>query len=233
MNLMDPQRRQRLERLAAEHALGTLSRRARNRLSALARRHPSIAEALHAWDLRLAGLAAAVAPVTPPPRVWAGIVQRLGLHGVPSEAAWRARLRLWRRIAVASAAGTVALGLIHFTAHINPARPTLLAVLQTPDSRPAWIATSHTGDGTLTLKALSKPDIAADRSLQLWAVPQSGAPRSLGLLPPTGRGRLVVRTASLEDIATLAVSAEPSGGSTTGAPTGPIVYQGSLERISE
>jgi anti-sigma-K factor RskA len=36
---------------------------------------------------------------------------------------------------------------------------------------------------------------------------------------------------ALQDIPALAVSVEPPGGSPTGAPTGPVVYTGRVERF--
>jgi anti-sigma-K factor RskA len=61
----------------------------------------------------------------------------------------------------------------------------------------------------------------------LWAVPGKGAPRSLGLISASGAS--VVRKNKLPvGTAALAVSLEPPGGSTTGAPTGPVLYVGKL-----
>jgi anti-sigma-K factor RskA len=39
----------------------------------------------------------------------------------------------------------------------------------------------------------------------------------------------VLRTQLLKDVAAFAVSVEPAGGSTTGAPTGPIISVGKLQ----
>ena len=82
MNLSRPDRRERLDRLAAEFALGTSTSRVRRRLSAIATRDRVVADALTEWERRLAVLADAVPPVTPPPRVWARVAARLGLAGV-------------------------------------------------------------------------------------------------------------------------------------------------------
>ena len=60
MNLARPDRSERLDRLAAEFALGTLPSRARARLARAARSEPAVAAAINEWEQRLAGLAAAI-----------------------------------------------------------------------------------------------------------------------------------------------------------------------------
>jgi len=79
----------------------------------------------------------------------------------------------------------------------------------------------------MVTRPLVEVSLEAQRALELWAVPASGAPRSLGLISATSatvlrRGRL------LDGAAALAVSLEPTGGSPTGAPTGPILFVGKL-----
>lgn len=233
MDLARPDRTNRLDRLAAEYALGTLSPRARRHLAGIARRNATVGEALHGWELRLAALGNAVPPVNPSPRVWTGIVSRLGFAAVSPDrdAPWWSSLKLWRGLAIASTVAMLALGVVHFNAHIEPSGPSLVVVLAGPDARPALIATAAPGERTLTFKAMGPLQVASDRSLELWALPTGAAPRSLGLLPPGGSGRLVLPAAALEAISALAVSLEPAGGSPTGAPTGPVLYSGKIERI--
>jgi len=69
--------------------------------------------------------------------------------------------------------------------------------------------------------------LQAGRSLELWALPASGAPRSLGLI--SARDASVVQRGRVsKDVTGLAVSLEPAGGSPTGAPTGPVLFVGEL-----
>ncbi len=232
MDLTHPDRAELLDRLAAQYALGTLSARARRHLASLARRNATVGEALRGWEVRLASLGAAVPPVNPPPRVWTGIVSRLGLVASPDrDASWWSSLKLWRSLAIASTVAVLVLGVAHFTAHIGPSEPGLVVVLAGPDARPALIAAAGSGERTLTFKAVGAVQIDAGRSLELWALPEGAAPRSLGLLPATGSGRLALPAAALRSIQALAVSLEPAGGSPTGAPTGPVLYSGKIERI--
>jgi anti-sigma-K factor RskA len=113
----------------------------------------------------------------------------------------------------------------------RPAGPRLVAVLQHEPTAPAFLLTVELQDRTLTVRRLTgAPD--ADRSYELWLIPnQSSAPRSLGLVGnqefttrplPADFNADALRTASY------AVSLEPAGGSTKGAPTGPILFTGNM-----
>jgi len=232
MDLARPDRSDRLDRLAAEYALGTLSPRARRRLASMARASPVVAQAVRDWELRLAMLGTVVPEVNPPPRVWDRIAGRLGLVASAGQREdWWSRVRLWRPLAIASMVATFSVGVLHFTAHLDPSRTAIVVVLAAPDARPAWIATGPVGGGILNVKAVAPLDVAPGRVLELWALPERGAPRSLGLLPAGGSGRLMLPLTAIETIPALAVSLEPAGGSPTGAPTGPVLYSGKVERI--
>jgi len=233
MNLSRPDRRERLDLLAAQFALGTLAGPARQRLLEAAAREPAVAEAVRTWETRLASLATVVPGVTPPPRVWTAIAQRLGFAAAPAPAAgWWSRLALWRGLAIASLAAVLALGVVLLGP--PPEGPSVVVVLAGPDARPALVATVPRNERVMRVKALAPVAIPSDRVLELWMLPSQGNPRSLGLIPATGVGQ--VRLAAPPDeafrgIGALAVSLEPAGGSPTGLPTGPVLYTGTIERI--
>jgi anti-sigma-K factor RskA len=237
MNLSRPDRRERLDRLAAEYALGTSSPRVRRRLTALARRNRTIATALSAWERRIAVLADAVPPVMPPPRVWQQIVTRLGLQpdGPPTPSArWWQRLGFWRALATASLVAAVVLGVAQLRRTQESAPAPLVVVLAGADSKAALIATATRGERYLTLKLVGNVTPAPGRVFELWALPQAGAPKALGVIPPGGVVRVPLTNPvdeTLSNIPTLAVSLEPPGGSTTGQPTGPVLYSGAVERM--
>src|SRR6218665_3184410 len=97
------------ERLAAEYALGTLRGPARRRFERLLPAHPALADAVQAWQQRLQPLAGPVAPVAPPPQVWAAVQRRL--FGAPTPApGWWQRLGLWQGFAGVAVAGVLSLG---------------------------------------------------------------------------------------------------------------------------
>jgi len=116
-----------------------------------------------------------------------------------------------------------------------PSQPPIVVVLSAaggvaPEGGviPASFVASISADGrAMVTRPISNVSLQADRSLELWAVPPQGAPRSLGLISAQG-ATVVKRGKVLDNTAALAVSLEPTGGSPTGAPTGPILYVGKL-----
>ncbi len=226
---MDYGRRELADRLAAAYVLGSLRGPARRRFESLLPAHPALRAAVTAWEERLAPLSTSVAPVSPPPALWARIEQRLFGAPVPP-APWWQRLAPWR--ALTGAATTAALVLAVVSSQAPPPQAPVLVVLgATPDAArvlDARFVASVTADGrALVLRPLGELAPQPGRALELWAVPPQGAPRSLGLVRPSGL-TTVLRAQLLRDTAAFAVSVEPEGGSPTGAPTGPIVSLGSL-----
>ena len=111
-----------------------------------------------------------------------------------------------------------------------------VALLGTGDASPALLVTVDPAAGRMTIRPL-EPAAVEDRALQLWLVAGGQAPpRSLGLLDPVHEIALQLDPQAethLRPSAALAVSLEPPGGSPTGLPTGPVIYQGPLLALAE
>ena len=230
---MDYSRRQLADRLAAEYVLGTLQGPARRRFDTLLAAHPGLRDAVTQWQQRLTPLATSVAAVPPPQRVWESIEARLFApatqRGAPQR--WWQRVAPWR--ALTGVATAAALAVLLFALEVPPAQPPIVIVLganpETAAVMNASFVASVSADGrALVLKPLNELAMTPGRALELWAVPAQGAPRSLGLVQASGATTLL-RAQLLRDTAALAVSVEPTGGSPTGAPTGPIVSVGKLQ----
>lgn len=224
MNYNTPQLR---ELLAGEYMLGTLTGAARRRFERLMLQDADLRATVAAWERRFAPLYDEIPPVTPPPRVWAQIERRIAPPG--RERFWQ-RLSFWRPAALL--AGLAVVFLTYFQlAPIAQPPARLLAVLSDKDTQPAWIVRAHDAE-RIDIAVLRTPPTSPDRAYELWLLPGGDAPpRSLGLLPTTGTRRVAVPPALQIQLAAgkaLAVSVEPVGGSPTGLPTGPVVYQGVL-----
>ena len=233
MNYLEPER---LDALAAQYVLGTLSRAARERLARLARGNESVAAALRAWETRLLPLAESLPPVAPPERVWPAILDRI--QGQRESGSIWANLGLWRGLTLAGFATAMALVVVLLTPGPETPIETLVVVLAGQDARPALLVSADRSGRTLMVKAIAPVQPVGDRVLQLWALPAQGSPRSLGLIPATGAASDVVRLdlpasagLALQNIPALAVSLEPEGGSPTGLPTGPVLYSGPIQRL--
>ena len=228
MNYLKPER---LDALAAQYVLGTLSRAARDRLARLARGNQTVAAALRAWEPRLLPLAESLPPVAPPERVWPAIFGRI--QGPRESVSIWANLGLWRGLTLAGFATAMALAVVLLMPRPETPMETLVVVLAAQDTRPALIASANRSGRTLTVKAIAPVQPVADRVLQLWALPEQGSPRSLGLIAG-GVVRLELAAPAgqaLQSVAALAVSLEPTGGSPTGLPTGPVLFSGPIQRL--
>ena len=145
-----------------------------------------------------------------------------GLAGVPGEIA-----ALGNRLAsLASRVDAVA------------SRPTHVAVLLDKEQRPMMTADLDIADGRLLLRLnLTPPRDFTAKVLEVWLVSPDGMRRSLGLFPSERPGTTTALslphdTAEALAKAALAVSLEPRGGSTTGQPSGPVLFTGALMPVA-
>ena len=104
-----------------------------------------------------------------------------------------------------------------------------VAVLADDKAAASMLVTFDPKNNRLELQRVGGFQEGADKSLQLWALPPAGGPRSLGVL---GQERLLNLTAGESDVRqvpALAISLEPRGGvPSAGGPTGPVLFKGEL-----
>lgn len=108
-----------------------------------------------------------------------------------------------------------------------------IAILNDTQQAPALLVTQDLQDGALLLQRLNDVKEGREQSLQLWAVPAEGKPRSLGVLGSTGKTlRLPATDKTLAGVPRLAISVESKGGvdpqDSPGMPylfTGPVVQK--------
>ena len=249
---MDYSRPALADALAAEYVCGALRGGARRRFEALLPAHAALRGAVHDWQDRLMPLTAAIAPVEPSARVWKNIEARLygtapvsaaapagAPAGGPTSATaligWWRQLAFWRSLSAVAGVAALALGVM--LASPGPVQPPIIVVLSAAAPAPgaaagsvlpASFVASISADGrAMVTRPLVNVSLQADRSLELWSLPASGAPRSLGLIS-SDKATVVQRGKVLDGTAALAVSLEPAGGSPTGAPTGPVLFVGKL-----
>ena len=231
---MDYSRPELADRLAAEYVSGLLRGPARRRFEALLPAHAALRGAVRAWQERLMPLTAVIAPQQPSPEVWKRIEARL--HGTAqAPTAWWRQLAFWRGFSALASVATLALAVM--LANPGPVRPPIVVVLSaaTPAPgapagavEPASFVASISADGrAMVTKPLVNVSLQADRSLELWSLPPSGAPRSLGVIA-ADKATVVKRGEVLEGTDQLAVTLEAAGGSPDGKPHGPVLYVGKL-----
>ncbi len=159
-------------------------------------------------------------------------------------------VRRWRRITVAMSAIAALLavyvvvsqfapGLLPVsrqappavTAQAAPPPSRLVAVLQQDPTTPAFLVSVDPQSRTLTVRRVSAAPEPA-RSYELWLISNKyPTPRSLGVVGAdefTARAIPASFDADTIKTASYAISLEPAGGSTTGVPTGPILFKGRM-----
>jgi anti-sigma-K factor RskA len=238
-----------LELLAASHALGTLRGGARRRFEAIAREQAPVRAAAVIWQSRLASMAELQAPVVPNAAVWIrirnlieaeeqqqAIARQRGAAVVPAApttaGGWLRSLALWRGAAAAGALATVVAVVVglNLGEQLRTA-PTVqyVAVLSDDQSAASMLVTFDPNNRQLVLQRVGSYHEGADKSLQLWALPPGGAPRSLGVLGRDPALKLAAQESDVRAVPTLAISLEPKGGVPSArGPTGPVLFKGPL-----
>lgn len=227
--------------LAGEYVLGVLSAEKRQLVEQRLRRDRAFAAIVARWEENLAPMDEAYAPQMPAAFVLPLIEQRLFGHAQPAarrgigRALWSSA-PLWRTLAFGSLfllAGTLVFGIQPPSLSGKP-KVLLQTHLQGQnDNVFSLVADYAPNSGVLRMMPVAS-SVPEPKSLELWLVRGNEPPVSLGVLPQTGQGEIVVPEplrAQLVGGVTLAVSLEPAGGSPKRTPTGPVVAAGKIPTL--
>ncbi len=232
MSTMTAENREDPSLLAAEYVLRLLlpsEERAFERR--LLTERPLLAEVAE-WTTRFSGLDAEVAEAAPRRKVKAALDARL--FGAGTSASLASRIWVWQGLSAASVAMVALLS--------SQVMQMPQASLPNTERGPLYVSEIAGGDQSLRILAVYDADArqlsitrtagaaAEGRVLELWAIAEDSAPVSLGVLPARTKTGIAMPAALHAQIAglTLAISDEPLGGSTTGAPTGAVLAMGQV-----
>lgn len=223
------------EKLAAEYVLGTLKGHARRRFEGWMHNDAALRRTTAEWQDRLMPMAEFSGAVKPHARVWTGIERRLNLKTERSSwQLWGAEaVGFWRSLGLASSALAAVLVLVLATRTLDAPAIDHVATLTDAQSQTALLVTADTRRKTIAVRVMDNVAVASDKVLELWAIPKEGAPRSLGLVSKDRTVELALTDRAIGgDVVMLAISLEPTGGSTDpNGPTGPVLYKGAWVRM--
>ncbi|OKY26424.1 anti-sigma factor [Thalassotalea sp. PP2-459] len=218
-----------LSSLASEYVLGTLRGPARHRFESLKVKDAKVQDAVQYWESQLNVMATSIKPIDPPARVWKKIELSLGFVSnsddltnprVSNEIREQPSAnKSWKVISGLAVAASFILSVMFYQFSTDFKSPNSVAVFANAEQQTLWSVDVRKDN--LFIRSTQNLAKRPANDYELWIVPASGgAPISLGLLQQEGTFTLPKpRVFDEVEIAALAVSIEPKGGSPTGAPT--------------
>lgn len=211
------------------------------------------------WQSRLSSINELQPSTQPAPEVWTRIDnlvraerEQAGMRNARAQpfvpqnrgwAEWLHNLTVWRALSAAGALATVVAVTLNVGVRAQlggevarlqaqlQATPQIeyVAVLADDKAAASMLVTFDPKSRKLTLQRVGGYREAGDRSLQLWALPPSGNPKSLGVLGQDKLLRLSAVESDVREVPALAISLEPKGGvPSESGPTGPVLFKGAL-----
>lgn len=230
---------------AAEYVLGVLDAAEQAEIGRAAAVDPALQAAITAWERRLAPLARLVEPVPPPAALWDRLAVSIAAAPSAGEAVAFARpdvvdrrlLRRWQAataVSLALAASLAVIAALPLLQHaaVPPVAPARLMVASlTTYGQPAAGFVATIDHGMLIVRPNATAAIVpSGRDLELWSLPPGAkAPAPLGVLP--AGGVRLTGSAVMTPGTKILISLEPTGGSRTGLPTGPVLFAGTLTSL--
>jgi anti-sigma-K factor RskA len=246
MNYLIPDR---LEALARDYALGTMTGAARRRFERVLRDHAAARGAVMQWSGRLAHLAHAVPARQPSDAVWRGLEQRLfpaPAHAAAKAPWWKSWLPTRQLLGGALAGLLVAVVLVRqqpewagLEAYRDDLPASYVGLLSaTPGGPPAVLASSRRQGRQLTVKMLQPITVPEGRVAQLWALPKDGAPFPVAVVPAgVAQGKSVALALSdtseklFFTVPRLGISLEAAPAKPGDAPSGDFVLAGPCVKL--
>ncbi|CAM2878543.1 anti-sigma factor domain-containing protein [Pseudoalteromonas distincta] len=207
-----------LDALAGQYVLGTLRGLARKRFQRLLLSSNQAREAKSMWEQNLNNLASAITPQTPREDVWINILQRIE-NQQPTKTVIHTKPSIWRTWSFVATAACIVLAFLVIQPSTNVVQTQKIALVQNQDKQSLWFI--DVNEQGLSIKASSKLVAQSNKDYELWMILKGqDTPISLGLLPKQGN-KILFKDSRFKatDIALLAVSLEPIGGSPNGLPT--------------
>ncbi|OJT98294.1 MAG: anti-sigma factor [Rhizobium sp. 63-7] len=224
--------RSRDEVLAGEYVLGVLSSDDRRKVEARMLRDRNFAAIVYRWQENLSTFSDDDdASGQPPARLRPRIERRTRVTGNPVAARrgglWNS-LVFWRGLTLVAVAAATGFALVDADLFAPSRGRQLVAAMSGEGNAVSLVARYDAASGRLqvTPVAAGKPE---EKSLELWLIKGEEPAQSLGILPQTDEGEIVVPENMRQRLGAgvvLAVSVEPFGGSTTGKVTGPVIAKG-------
>ncbi len=233
--------------LSAEYVLGTLRGKARDRFESLKFNNTDIKQEVEYWEYHLNVLSYSLESVTPGDSVWHGIQLQLGLitketpdllrssdsSGNVSDILSQQKTspKKWQWLTGLATAACLILAVLLVRLEYAPVdKLQSVAVITNENAKTLW-SFDILGD-KIRVKTTNFVPQLSENDYQLWIVPASGdAPISIGLMQQSGE--YLLNKPEIFDqieVAALAVSKEPKGGSLNGAPT-EVLYAAELASI--
>jgi anti-sigma-K factor RskA len=218
---------------AGEYVLGTLSLAQRTALEQRLLSDPALRLAVQRWEADLLPLTALVEPIPPSAELWRRIETSSAAALVVKRPMWDS-LGLWRMLTAGSMLATVVLAVSLAGKMAAPAGGAqYMVVLVGPQDKAPGYVVQASARHELSLVALNKADIPANKSLQFWTKADGWkGPVSLGLVKP-GQTITIPLDAlpNVQPNQLFELTLEPVNGSPLNKPTGPVQFIGRAVKV--